>query len=214
MFIHQHLFKAFLLFSLFIISIPQGFAVEENHSSKGSYWGNFDPPTLAHKEIILQALETLKLEKIFIIVNDFKTNSYHAPIFDRIAMIKLMLYGLEEKIQVIAQNESAKADYRTIKKSVSGKLYAIAGQDSYEKWQLSSGLDFENYDGIVIVSRGRRSTINIPQDLKSKLIILEIADRYRYFSSTKIRDKLHHKHCVGLDPAICKYIHQHHLYQF
>lgn len=213
MFIRQHIFKAFLLFTFSIVFSLQGIAAQQSQPAKGVYWGNFDPPTLAHKEIILQALETLQLEKIFIVVNDFKSKSYNATINDRTAMIKLMLYGLEEKVQVIAQNESAKADYQTLKKAASGKLYAIAGQDSYDKWILSPGLDFANYDGIVVVPRGRKSKINIPSDLTSKLFILEIAPRYRYFSSTKIRSKLLRKRCVGLDPAVCRYIQQYRLYQ-
>ncbi|MBL0941637.1 MAG: adenylyltransferase/cytidyltransferase family protein [Alphaproteobacteria bacterium] len=213
MFILKHIPRAFLLSIFFVLSSFKGIATEQSQPAKGVFWGSFDPPTLAHKEIILQALETFNLDKIIIVLNDFKSKSYHAPITDRTAMIKLMLYGLEEKVQVIAQNESAIADYQALKKTVSGTLYAIAGQDSYEKWKLNQGLDFAHYDGIVVVPRGRKSKINIPTDLMSKVIVLEIAPRYRYFSSTKIRDKLHSKRCVGLDPAICKYIHQHHLYQ-
>lgn len=206
--------RSCLFFFLFTVFVPHGVSADGSPPAEGIYWGNFDPPTLAHKEIILQVIDKLKLDKIFIAVNDFEGKLYYAPIEDRMAMVKLMLYGLEGKIQVISQNERVKADYEAIKRTAPGKLYAIAGQDSYEKWQSKPIGNLMPYDAIVIVPRGRKSEIDIRPEFKSKVVVLDLASRYRHFSSTKIREKLMHNHCIGLDPSVCGYIQQHHLYHF
>lgn len=181
------------------------------------YWGYFDPPTLAHREIIDQSLKQLGIDKIIVVLNNPKNPDKNHPtdINQRFKMMNILLQDYKDKIILVIQDEGQKADYHAVKAHIDGKLYAIAGQDSYEKWaQYEKNL--EAYDKIVVVPRyvpdSKQSLASL---LPPNITILNIEEKLYTCSSTKVRTHIQEENILSklLSSRIITYVKQNNLYR-
>lgn len=181
------------------------------------YWGYFDPPTLAHKEIIMQSLKQLGVDKVIVVLNNAKASDKNqtADINQRFKMMDILLQEYKDKVILVIQDEGEKADYHTVKKHIEGRLYAIAGQDSYEKWaQYEKNL--AAYDKIVVVPRyvpdSKQPFVSI---MPPNVSILNIAMNLYTCSSTKARSYIQEENILQklLNSKIVRYVKQNNLYQ-
>ncbi len=178
------------------------------------YWGCFDPPTLAHRDIIVQTIQKKGVDAVIVVINSFKNKTYQADISNRIKMLEMLLQDNREKVIYFIQDEDHKADYKQMKSQIKGKLYAIVGQDSYEKWAQHES-DFSEYDEIIIILRFVPSSINpFTKPLAANISLMKI-DQYLYdCSSAKVRTDLltEERSSAFLSLNTLDYIKEHHLY--
>ena len=110
--------------------------IEPNKGEKnltGVYWGTFDPPTIAHGEIIKQSLGELELSNLVIVVNDNKTTGkdYNMPGKNRRETVRQTIESLvpaqdRKRISVLIQKDDAPISYETVKKAhPKNKIVAI-----------------------------------------------------------------------------------------
>lgn len=175
------------------------------------YWGYFDPPTLAHADIIFQCLNELQVDKIIVVINSPKNSikSHPTDINKRFQMMELLLEEYKDRVLLIVQDDEDRADYSTVKKQIDGSLYAVVGQDSYDNWARFEG-DLSAYDSIVVVPREVAEPASVtastprppPQTpptttdhapttfLPPNVKVLRIRDELFTVSSTKVRSCL------------------------
>jgi nicotinic acid mononucleotide adenylyltransferase len=151
----------------------------------GIYWGAFDPPTEAHRAIILASLKTIPLKKIFVIVNNHPYKVYDYSLEVRLHMIKQIMPMNRENIEILWQDDINKLNYPALRKRIEGPLCAIAGYDAYKAW-----LDFSKpeeralYDAIAVIPRGDEPPILFDDNA----FLLPIDAAYKNVSSTKVRE--------------------------
>jgi nicotinic acid mononucleotide adenylyltransferase len=158
------------------------------------YSGSFDPPTLAHGEIIRQVLKQYNLKKIYIIVNKYNKKNFKSSANQRIKMMEIMLGDLKEKVVILSQDSPNKrTDYLILKKILNKPILLFTGEDSYlrkldlpEKERLS-------FDYTVIIPRNSRKIDR--KNLEKNATVLHIDPFLLNVSSTKARDCLKLKNC-------------------
>ncbi len=152
------------------------------------FGGSFDPPHCGHEEIVFKALESLHVEKLFIVpthLNPFK-KEFFAPSQMRLAWLKKLFTC--KKIEVLDFEVKQKKQVATIKtveylksRYSLGKIYLIIGADnlkSLEHWHRYNEL--KNMVEFVVASRDE--TI-LPKELKKLPINVKI-------SSSKLRSNM------------------------
>ena len=181
--------------------------------NKAAYWGSFDPPTLAHKIVILKALSLFK--EVIIIVNNDSKKKYTAPIHHRINMIKLMLNNIDQsKYQILTKDDNN--NYNSLKNVTNGKLYVIAGFDAFKQWlETHSFSQLKNYDGVYVIPRYKKYNHRILT--ANNIFILPIPNYYQNVSSNNIREQLkinakQASSITGLDENVLGYIKAENLY--
>ena len=153
----------------------------------GVFWGAFDPPTVAHKAIINEALKQIPLKKLIVVVNNHQYKKYVYSLAERIKLIEQML-GLykQNTIEILGQDETAMLDYACLKKRVGESLCAIAGYDAYRAWvDHTTSEERLGYDSIAVVPRGD----DPPKLFDQNAFLLPIASEYKYVSSSKERKR-------------------------
>ncbi|MBV5277852.1 MAG: nicotinate (nicotinamide) nucleotide adenylyltransferase [Campylobacteraceae bacterium] len=153
------------------------------------FGGSFDPPHNGHVMIVEKALETLDIDKLFVIptyLSPFKKTFCAPPQMRKIWLEKLFLpYKKVEVFSYECDQERPVPTIETVKylmnKYELSKIYLIIGSDHYAslvKWhnheELSTLVEF------VVASR---DTTKLPKDLKNLSINVNI-------SSSKLRDFL------------------------
>lgn len=150
------------------------------------FGGSFDPPHTAHEKIVIEALHSLSLDKLFVVptyLSPFK-DTFCAPASTRLHWLQTM-FAPFQKVEVLSYEHDQKRPVATIEtvlyvKSLypNAKIYLIVGSDSYAtlpKWnrydELSTLVEF------VVAQRGAFSP---PKDLKILPINVNI-------SSSKLR---------------------------
>jgi len=176
---------ALVIFLIFISNLASALA-----KPVGVYWGFFDPPTIAHREIMVQAIDRLNLDELIIIVNEHKTKSASISSFDRVRLIKDMLPDrLLDKITLLNQDEDNMVDYFSLKQNIKEPLYVIAGQDSFDRWmQENKQVNLAKYDKIYIVPRGTLALKPISKHKKVATLSLLGESQYYEVSSSKIKN--------------------------
>jgi len=105
-------------------------------ATMGIYWGTFDPPTLAHGNIIEKSMHDLKLSKLIIVINDNNATgkNYKSPGKDRIHMLKSMISAAaRDRLIILRQTDFFSFSYENIKKIYPDKnIAAIVGEDSFD----------------------------------------------------------------------------------
>jgi cytidyltransferase-like protein len=162
----------------------------------GVYWGTFDPPTLAHGNIVKTAFKQLKLTKLIIVINNnSKTGkTYTIPIDERKKMFREMLcaeYKNEECIKhfaVFSQTDNFDFSYSKIKElSIYQKIIAIVGQDSFDAYKKY----ISAYDMVAIMPRGNQHDLLDAEIQKlglTNIVILKTDKSFLGVSSTKVRE--------------------------
>jgi nicotinic acid mononucleotide adenylyltransferase len=118
-------------------------------------------------------------------------------------------------IILMVQNEHQTIDYKSVKKHINGKLFTIAGRDSFEKW-IKYENEIEAFDGVIVVPRHIGETnSNKPLLLSSKhTSILAIENTLYTCSSTDARSNINDEFLLKnfLSLNIINYIKQNNLY--
>ena len=153
------------------------------------FGGSFDPPHFGHKEIIINAIQMLDINKLIIMptfLNPFK-NSSHFDYDTRLIMIKDLCKDIAN-IEISDYEISKKQKVPTIQtvdylysKYDIDKLYLIIGADNLEKLELWNS--FEKLNSKVEFIIATRDNIKINIKYKTLNINCDI-------SSTKIREDL------------------------
>lgn len=120
------------------------------------FWGHFNPPTIAHREIILAALTHYQLDQLFIIINT-KEEKQLVSSDHRKSMLQSMFKGnlLAEKMKFLVQTPTHDFDYFKLRERLQKPLAAIVGYDSYSQWHSNqiSCSNHGSYDLILVASR-------------------------------------------------------------
>ncbi len=153
------------------------------------FGGSFDPPHIAHEQIIKKAVQKLGIDTLFVVptyLNPFKS-SFFVPAKKRLEWVKKLLTSYEkaEVLEFEVEQKRAVSTIETIKyileKYDINKIYLIIGADnlaSLPKWK-----DFERLKKIVTFVVATRDAIEIPTGFIKLDIDLEI-------SSTTLRERL------------------------
>lgn len=161
----------------------------ENSVTIAIFGGSFDPPHIGHEKIVQEALESLHVDKLFIIptyLSPFKS-AYTAKASVRLEWLKKMFKD-EPKVEVldievkqkraVPTIETVNALQETLKPA---KIYLIIGADNFvsiTKWhryeELSNKVEF------VVAHRAKNT---LPGNLKKLPINVNI-------SSSKLREKM------------------------
>ena len=182
----------------------------------GIFWGSFDPPTLAHKVIILKMLDLF--QEVLIIVNNNLKKQYFSPVNHRINMLHNMLALGANKYKILIQDDTCNNNYFNLRKTTTGALSVVAGMDAMQIWLKTHAInELANYDSIYIVTRAGYTSIDLAKLTNlPNIFALPIDDNYQHISSTAVRKKLFsgqlNSKLIDLDSNILKYIQQHKLY--
>ncbi|WP_104705796.1 nicotinate (nicotinamide) nucleotide adenylyltransferase [Helicobacter suis] len=165
------------------------------------YGGSFDPPHIAHLEVIYQALETLKVDRLFVLVayqNPFKKSPCFAPnqrllwmqeLLKDLAKVKVHDFEIKQK-RPVPSIESVRYFYQ---KFTPNKLYFLIGADNVAGLALWEGYtELKELVEFVVVER-KGYVLNPPADFKYTPMSLEHITCP--ISSSKIRELLH-KHQI------------------
>lgn len=187
--------------------------MEKISAKTGILWGSFDPPTLAHKAIIIKMLDLF--QEALIIINDRSNKDYFFSIEHRTQMLHSMLSAISTKYQILIQNDKHNNDYFNVHQQITGDLYVVAGMDALQTWVEAHDInELANYDGIYIVPRA--SILPIAFGSLTNVFTLPIDVNYQNISSTKVRaqlfSRIKNKKQIELDSNVLAYIEQHKLY--
>lgn len=104
----------------------------------GIYWGFFNPPTRAHRDLIVRTIKAAHLQKLYIIVNtDNSRKTCSASPEQRKFMVEQMLEDLGDLVEVQIRDEFNR-DYSVFKRHKKLRsLVAVAGEDSMNDYRKS-----------------------------------------------------------------------------
>ncbi len=117
------------------------------------FGGSFDPPHAGHVAVVKRALQTLNVEKLYVVpafVNPFKSGT-HAPAERRVAWLR-RIFADDPRVEV-SDVETAKArpvpTIETVRhfRQIDPSVYLIIGSDNLDS--LSKWHDFETLDSLV-----------------------------------------------------------------
>lgn len=193
----MHFFNKLVIF-LLLVSI-QLFA------DVGYFIGSFDPPTLAHKESVLKAMEVHDLEKVYITVNHNTAKDYLTSVDERIEMLRLLFKDHIDSVFILREPLEGRVNFaeEVLKNHQDQKVFGIFGDDTFEKnFSIFKGLP--NFDFIKISRPEFAIDIEALNRLPSKedrryvptIYDLEISGTG--ISSSKARDLIKEGDTVGL----------------
>lgn len=154
----------------------------------GVFWGAFDPATKAHGAIIEAALKRYPLDKLFLVVNNHGYKRYTYPVAERIASLQAWLKkkGLQDKVEILTQDDSHPWDYEALFKKTGAKLIAISGYDAYHRWRKHAQIDsLSAYEKIVVIPRVRLEGDPL---FDANAEWLPIDEKYLNVSSQKVKE--------------------------
>jgi nicotinic acid mononucleotide adenylyltransferase len=202
--------RKFLTLGAIFISVSWLSANESN--MVGVYTGSFDPPTIAHRKIILKAINENHCDRVIVYVNQFGKKNYHASPANRKKMIELMMKDHSDLVSVMIQGcPDKRVDFQNLRNK-NKNLALIVGEDSYYKRLALPEIQHVSVDKIIVIPRSSEY-----KDLISKLgpkdrviFIPEITD----ISSSKIRDQLEKGDLnnIQLDKNVLNYVLEKKLY--
>lgn len=161
-------------------------------------------------------LKIKRLSKLYIFVNNNTNKDCKCSTHERVQMLKLMLADIKDKIVIIPQLSTKKAnDYSTIKGVIDEKLINIVGEDSYEKRLQIPNEDKVEFDAIAIIPRqgSKQSKMQPLEDIAFYLSIDDLS--YQSISSTVVRNQLKNRTYanIALDPEVLGYVVANKFYQ-
>ena len=151
------------------------------------FGGSFDPPHLAHEQLVRLALHLNGVEKVIVMptyLNPFKSHS-HAPSALRLQWLK-SIFSLDTNVEVSDFEVNLKRKVPTIETvkfllQSYKKIYLIIGADnlkSLKQWQ-----NYEELKSLVTFVVASRDGIAIPHDFMQLKIDEDV-------SSTQLRNKI------------------------
>lgn len=159
----------------------------------GFFGGSFNPPTIAHYNLIKQALIEYNFDKVYFVpVNNFYPKSSLIDIDNRINMLEIMCQN-DEKITVSKIEKEIKQPFKAIdifriieKKYQEDEIVFFMGEDNFNKmanWKDYTDLKKYNY---IIFQRDEK----YEADINEKNIIYMKNNENLKVSSTIIRHRL------------------------
>lgn len=157
----------------------------------GFFGGSFNPPTIAHLDLVKKAIEQYKLDKVYFVpVNNFYQKQDLLDINQRINMLKIMCSN-EPKLSIsdieVENNRPLKAIdvFEIIEKKFQGNdIYFLMGEDNYLKMSLWSNYEKLQTYNYIVFKRTTNTTIN----KENALYITNI--KTLNISSSTIREKI------------------------
>jgi cytidyltransferase-like protein len=172
-------------------------------SKIGLYWGTFDPPTLAHLNVMLTAIEQGDLDRLIVVVNDNSgPKHYHTPGVSRAQMIiKMLLEHANNQtikkvpIEIMVQNDHFKIDEKLIGKLHPGStVVPVVGQDSF----VSSAKYCSKYHEVIVAPRDHNESELLKKTILehnlNNIRVLTLDSKYLTMSSTQVRNEINHAH--------------------
>jgi nicotinic acid mononucleotide adenylyltransferase len=131
--------KLYLIFLVFILVLLgcNNFAIKRFPSNErsseliGIYTGTFDPPTNAHKEIMLMALEKYHVDQLNIYINVSGTKDFKTSYLERLEMINGMLGAKASRVKIQPVLQENKEDV-IAKVDTDVHTVQFSGQDSFD----------------------------------------------------------------------------------
>lgn len=195
---------AALFASYCLLLSPLSLAVDEG---VGLYIGSFDPPTQAHREIVLRSALKANLRTIYISVNrggKHSSKDYRWSLGERISMVRAMLRSASIRVVVLQEPmEGRVALAHHISELHPQPLRGIFGADTLEKdYEIFKVVPGFEYVAI------RRPGYEIPELPKGTIV--HSFDSPGNISSTEVRKKLSQgqRNIPELHPAVESFIYK------
>lgn len=181
----------------------------------GFFGGCFNPPTIAHYELALKAVEKAKLDKLYFVpMGDYYKKDGLIPAEDRFQMLELMVKDIDKlevsRIQMDQKKELQAVDtFRIInQKFNNSQNFFIMGSDNFKQirtWKNSEEL-LNSYDYIVL-SRGEYENKDV--------IVIDTLPSLKDISSSLVRNKIFNGENIQelVTKNVEKYISEKKLYQ-
>ena len=102
----------------------------------GYYIGSFDPPTLAHRAAVLEAMRHFGLTKVYITVNHNTAKDFNASIAERIHMLQLLFADQGDRVIILREPLEGRREFARyiLERHPEAHLLGIFGEDTFEKW--------------------------------------------------------------------------------
>ncbi|MBY0414838.1 MAG: hypothetical protein K2Q18_11760 [Bdellovibrionales bacterium] len=200
----KYLFTILLLLTLGCSHWKRGPA-QVDRPLVGIYTGSFDPPTNAHKNIMLMASEKYPLDELYIFVNVSGSKDFKTSFNERKEMIEGMFAGSGKKIRVVAILQENKNE---VIENISSRFNTVQfiGQDSFEGLPEESMKDPNRK--WVVFPRGDKELV-IPKDVNAETMEVGVET-----SSSEVRALILEQRIqeADIDPFVAEYIMKHKLY--
>ncbi len=184
----------------------------------GFFGGSFNPPTIAHYNLIKQAKEAYNFDIVYFVpVNDYYNKKNLISIDKRIEMLKILCQK-EKNIQVleIEKNIDKKLDaidiFRIIEKEYKNNdVYFFMGEDNYKKMYTWKSYDELKKYKYIVFQRSDKSEYKI----NNKNIIYMKNSENLKISSSIIREKINRNEDISIlvSKEIENYIKENNLYK-
>ena len=180
--------------------------LESSQKLMAIYTGSFDPPTKAHKEIILKSLEKGQFDQFIVYVNQFGKKKYKASVEDRKKMLEIMLKDHLDKVAITIQTQGDKrTDFRKLR-GLQSQLTLVVGEDSYQKRLLLPSIQLAECDRLFVIPRNAKSKI-LAHESSPDLEVIPL-EKEIFISSTAAREKLFKGELPKneLEPLVLNYV--------
>ena len=182
----------------------------------GFFVGSFNPPTIAHLDLVKKAINKYQLDKVYFVpVNNFYQKEDLIDIKQRINMLEIMCSN-EPKISVsdieVENDRPLKAiDVFEIieKKFQENDIYFLMGEDNYLKMSLWNNYEKLQTYNYIVFQRTLNTSIN-----KEKTLYINNVETLNISSST-IREKIQKGENIAnlVTSDVEKYIKENKLYK-
>ena len=179
----------------------------------GFFGGCFNPPTIAHLELVKSVINQFGLSKVYFVpMNDFYNKPDLVPSEHRLNMIKLLTKD-EAKIEVadfemkLNKRMYAIDAFEFIDKSFDGEKYFIMGSDNYTN--IRNWKDFDKLEKFNYIILDRLHDIDIKPNIK-----IVSNNEFTNISSSMVREKIGNGEDASdyLVPDVYNYIKNNKLY--
>lgn len=101
----------------------------------GYYIGSFDPPTLAHRAAVLEAIKHFGLVKVYITVNHNTDKDFNVSIAERIIMLRLLFADLGDIVVILREPLEGRKEFARwiLRRHPDVHVIGIFGEDTFEK---------------------------------------------------------------------------------
>ncbi len=182
------------------------------------YGGTFNPPTLAHEQIVKEVINKFNPVEFIILPvgDDYTWKKGFASFNDRVKMLKLAFKNSDVFISELENKPNFKGTYDSlnqIRKAKNKDIYFLLGSDNLfylDKWINYEKL-LNDYKFIVLTRDGFDAKELIQKKYKTYQNHFEIMEVDIDISATKFRENKDYSKDINTD--VLKYIQQHHLYE-
>lgn len=133
--------------------------------------GSFDPTTVAHRDLIIESIKRLNLDKFVVAVNVMTAKDFNLSVEERIEMTQRAFGEYRDKVIVVPRpfddlNKLAEA----VRESFSGKLHVVLGEDVFDKnYKLLQHIPGTEFD-MIPRADGLDERINLDQYPRSQVL--------------------------------------------